>query len=39
MTVLNFIENRSVIAIGPGIGRNKDTTAFIKKYYLIKKYH
>ena len=37
MTVLNFIEHRSVIAIGPGIGRNKDTTAFIKKILYYKK--
>jgi NAD(P)H-hydrate epimerase len=29
--VLQFIENKKVVAIGPGIGRNEDTQEFIKK--------
>jgi NAD(P)H-hydrate epimerase len=29
--VLKFLENKNVVAIGPGIGRNEDTQLFIKK--------
>lgn len=35
--VLNFLENKSVVAIGPGIGKNKGTTSFIKKILSHKK--
>ena len=34
--VLNFLDNKDVVAIGPGIGRNEDTQLFIKKILSLK---